>query len=196
MKDIDRFVQIKSNNIKPAKGRLLLSEPFMGDFFFGRSVVLLTEHNEEGSFGLIMNKPAETTFNKLIKDSPDFNSPIFYGGPVETDSLFYVHNLGNEIEGAIQVTKNLWWGGDFNIIRAKMELKIIQPHQIRFFMGYSGWGVKQLDSEIKRNSWVISNSLNINLLTIDPSNLWENMLTRMGKKYSYWTKFPTDPAVN
>ena len=196
MKDIDRFVQIKSNNLKPAKGRLLLSEPFMGDFYFGRSVVLLTEHNDEGSFGLILNKPADTTFKQLIKDSPDFDSPIFYGGPVETDSLFYVHTLGTEIEGAVQITKKLWWGGDFDMIRGKMELNLIQPSQVRFFMGYSGWGMNQLDSELKRNSWVITNSVNMNLLTIDPSNLWEKMLTRMGKNYSYWTKFPVDPLVN
>jgi putative transcriptional regulator len=196
MKEIDRFVQIKSNNLKPAKGRLLVSEPFMGDFFFGRSVVLLTEHNEEGSFGLILNKPADTTFKQLIKDSPNFNSPIFYGGPVETDSLFYMHNLGNEIEGAIKISNNLWWGGDFDILMEKMELNLIKSNQIRFFMGYSGWGINQLDSEIKRNSWVITNMSNINVLTTDPLNLWENILTKMGKKYSYWTKFPVDPTVN
>ena len=168
----------------------------MGDFYFGRSVVLLTEHNDEGSFGLILNKPADTTFKQLIKDSPDFDSPIFYGGPVETDSLFYVHTLGTEIEGAVQITKKLWWGGDFDMIRGKMELNLIQPSQVRFFMGYSGWGMNQLDSELKRNSWVITNSVNMNLLTIDPSSLWEKMLTRMGKNYSYWTKFPVDPLVN
>ncbi|HEY9115278.1 MAG TPA: YqgE/AlgH family protein [Bacteroidales bacterium] len=196
MKEIDRFVQIKSNNLKPTRGRLLISEPFMGDFFFGRSVVLLTEHNEEGSFGLILNKPAETTFNQLIKDSPDFHSPIFYGGPVETDSLFYVHTVGNEIEGAIQVTNKLWWGGDFDILRGKMELNLIKPNQIRFFMGYSGWGIDQLNSEIKRNSWLITNIPNVNILTTNPENLWKNMLTRMGKKYSYWTKFPVDPTAN
>lgn len=196
MKEIDKFVQIKSNNLKPAKGRLLLSEPFMGDFFFGRSVVLLTEHNEEGSFGLILNKPAETTFMQLIKEAPDFHAPIYYGGPVETDSLFYIHNLGNEVDGAVKIINNLWWGGDFDIIREKMKLNMIKPNQIRFFMGYSGWGASQLDSEIKRNSWIITNVPNINLLHSNPQNLWKIILSRMGKKYSYWTKFPVDPTAN
>lgn len=196
MKEIDRFVQIKSNNLEPTKGRLLLSEPFMGDFFFGRSVVLLTDHNDEGSFGLIMNKPSETTFNDLIKDFPAFDTPIYYGGPVDTSSLFFVHTLGNKIEGALQINDNLWWGGELEHIRDMLEMNQVQPNEIRFFIGYSGWAYNQLNTEIKKNSWVITKTNNIDLLSINPTNMWEQMLNQMGKKYSYWTKFPIDPAAN
>ena len=196
MKEIDRFVQIRSNNLKPTKGRLLLSEPFMGDFFFGRSVVLLTEHNDEGSFGLIMNKPSETTFNELVKDFPTYETPIFYGGPVETSSLFFVHTLGSRLEGALQINDNLWWGGELEHIKEILEMNQVQPNEIRFFLGYSGWASNQLNSEIKSNSWVITKTNNIDLLSINPLNMWEKILNQMGKKYSYWTKFPIDPAAN
>lgn len=196
MKDIDRYIQIRSNNLKPAKGRLLLSEPFLGDFFFGRSVVLLTEHNAAGSFGLIMNKPANTTFNQLIRDMPSFDAPIYLGGPVETSSLFFVHTIGSKIEDTIQISKKLWWGGNFEQIKDLIGLNLLKTDEIRFFMGYSGWSANQLDEEIKKNSWVIVNPLNANLLLQDPLSLWEKTISMMGKNYSYWTKFPADPSTN
>ncbi len=97
MNDIDRFLQIKTNNLSPAKGRLLLSEPFMGDYYFGRSVILLAEHNEDGTIEVILNKPATVGFNEVLRDFPEFDAPVYIGGPVETNSLFYIHTLGEQI---------------------------------------------------------------------------------------------------
>jgi len=196
MKEIDRFIQIKSNKLKPAKGRLLLSEPFMSDYYFGRSVILLAEHDDKGSFGIIMNKPVTVGFNEVLKDFPDFDSPIYLGGPVETNSLFYVHSLGDKIEGSVEITSNLFWGGDIETIKEMILLKTIQPGDIRFFIGYSGWGANQLDAELKRNSWIILRSAKLDLLSIDPMMMWESLMNSMGKEYSYWTKFPIDPTVN
>lgn len=196
MKEIDRFVQIKTNSLKPSKGRLLLSEPLMGDFYFGRSVVLLAEHNDQGSFGVIMNKPVTSSFNEVLTGFPDFDAPVYIGGPVESDSLFYIHTIGESLEGAAEIIKGLYWGGDIDALREMMLIKTIQPKDIRFFIGYSGWGAEQLESELKRNSWVITKSSKSRLLSMDPLNMWENLLKNMGENYSYWSKFPIDPNTN
>jgi putative transcriptional regulator len=196
MKEIDRFVQIRTNDLKPSKGRLLLSEPFMGDYYFGRSVILLAEHNEEGSFGIIMNKPVTAGFNDVLKNFPEFDAPIYLGGPVETSSLFYVHTIGEKLEGSVEIIDGLFWGGDIEALKEMMMLGTIQPSDIRFYLGYSGWGAKQLDGELKKNSWVITRSSKRKLFKMDPMYMWEKLLMNMGEEYQYWTKFPVDPGMN
>jgi putative transcriptional regulator len=196
MKEIDRFVQIKTNDLKPSKGRLLLSEPFMGDYYFGRSVILLAEHNDEGSFGIIMNKPVTAEFNEVLKNFPDFDAPIYLGGPVETNSLFYVHTKGEKLEGSVEIIKGLYWGGDIEALKEMILLGSIQPEDIRFYLGYSGWAANQLETELKRNSWVITRSSKARLLKLDPMTMWEKLLMQMGEEYTYWTKFPVDPGMN
>jgi putative transcriptional regulator len=196
MKEIDRFIQIKTNNLKPAKGRILLSEPFMGDYYFGRSVILLAEHNDEGSFGIILNKPVTAGFNEVLKDFPEFKAPIYLGGPVETDSLFYMHTIGENLEGAVEILNGLYWGGDIEILKEMILLKAVQPKDIRFFIGYSGWAADQLNTELKRNSWVITRAPKTKLMKMDPLNMWETLLGKMGDTYKYWSKFPIDPNMN
>lgn len=196
MKEIDRFIQIKSNDILPAQGRLLLSEPFMGDYYFGRAVVLLVEHNDEGSVGVILNKPITAKFNEVIKGFPDFEAPIYLGGPVESDSLFYIHTKGDQLEGATEIIKDLYWGGDIEALKELILIKRIEPKDIRFFIGYSGWAADQLDTELKKNSWVITQASYEKLFSIDPMSMWNKLLINMGETYQYWTKFPIDPNMN
>jgi putative transcriptional regulator len=196
MKEIDRFIQIKTNNVLPDKGKILLSEPFMGDYYFGRAVVLLAEHNAEGSFGVILNKPIAVKFNDMLKGFPDFDASVFLGGPVETDSLFYIHTVGDQLEGATEIVKGLYWGGDIESLKELILIKKIQPKDIRFFIGYSGWSAGQLNSELKKNSWVITKASRQKLLTLNPMLMWEKLLSRMGETYSYWSKLPIDPTMN
>ena len=153
MSDVEKFIKVSANNLKPARGRLLLSEPFMGDYYFGRSVVLLAEHNEEGSFGIVLNKPITDPFNEIVKDFPDFDGQLFVGGPVETESLFFIHTLGDAIEGSLEIGSGLYWGGDIEIVKEMILLNAITPDDIRFSVGYSGWSPNQLNDELKRNSW-------------------------------------------
>ena len=196
MKEIDRFIQIKSNNLKPAKGRILLSEPFMGDYYFGRSVILLAEHNDEGSFGIILNKPVSARFNEVLKDFPEFNAPLYLGGPVETNSLFYIHTIGESLAGAVEILDGLYWGGEIEVLKEMILLNTVKPKDIRFFIGYSGWAADQLDTELKRNSWVITRTPRPKLMKMDPLNMWGNLLDKMGDTYKYWSKFPIDPNMN
>jgi len=196
MKDITKYIQIKSNNLKPVKGRVLISEPFMGDYYFGRSVILIAEHNEEGSFGVIVNKRITAGLNKVLKGFPDFNAPVFLGGPVETNNLFYIHTLGDQIEGAVEILDGLYWGGDIEALKELILIKKAEPRDIRFFVGYSGWSPNQLDEELRKNSWVVSNISKDFLIKTDAEKLWENLLLKMGSHYKYWTKLPVDPSMN
>lgn len=196
MGELDKFVKVSSNNLKPAKGRLLLSEPLMGDFYFGRAVVLLAEHNEEGSFGLVLNKPVRDKFNEVVKGFPDFDGHLYLGGPVETSSLFFVHTIGDIIEGSIEIGSGIYWGGNIEVVKEMMLLNSISKNDIRFSVGYSGWSPDQLQDEIRRNSWVVSTGLNKDILKINPKNMWKQLLSPLGDKYRYWPNFPSDPGLN
>lgn len=196
MNEIDKFLQIRTNNVKPAKGRILLSEPLMGDYFFGRSVVLLAEHNEEGSFGTILNKPISANFNEVVKDFPDFDAPVYLGGPVDTENLFYIHTKGELLPDSLEIIKGVFWGGDIEMLKEMMLLKTIHPEDIRFFIGYSGWAARQLDLELEKNSWIIARTTSKQVFDIEPATMWEHIVNQMGEEYKYWKKFPVDPNAN
>ena len=196
MSEIDRIFEINSNNLKPAKGRLLLSEPLMGDYYFGRSVVLLVDHNEEGSVGVILNKPVTAKLNEVIEGFPEYNPDIYMGGPVETNKLFYIHTFGNEVTGSVEISDDIYWGGNLDVVKELMYTGRANERNIRFFIGYSGWGASQIDSELKKNSWIVTRPGHELIFDIRPTDMWSIFMKQMGGKYRYWTKFPSDPNQN
>jgi len=196
MTDINKIIKIRSNSLKPVKGNILISEPLLADNYFKRSVVLLAEHNEDGSFGIILNKPIENKFNEIVTDFPDFGGQLFLGGPVSNSSLFFIHTLGDQISDSLEIMDGLYWGGDIESVRELMLLRQISTNQIRFYIGYSGWGRKQLDDELRRNSWLVSGLPAETIMNTDPDKLWEFALKRLGNEYTYWENFPVDPGLN
>ena len=196
MTDINDILKIRTNNLKPTKGKILISEPFLVDYYFKRSVVLLAEHNEEGSFGLIINKPVDILLSDVLKDFPIFDTPVFLGGPVKTDSLYFIHTLGADIENSLEITEGLFWGGEIEHVKELITIGKIQPNEIKFFVGYSGWVPKQLDGELAKNSWLVSNTSAKQVMKTNPENLWNDTVNKMGGDYAYWTNFPTDPTHN
>ena len=193
---IDRLVQIKPNHLKPAKGRLLLSEPFMGDYYFGRSVILLAEHNNEGSFGLVLNKPTHKNISEVTEEFPELDAPLYIGGPVEPNRLFFIHTLGHEINDSVEVSKGLFWGGDMNDVIELSQLKKLNDQNSRFFIGYAGWGAHQMDEELKRNSWAVVTATSDVIFKTDPHLLWKKLTRKLGSDYRLWAKFPVNPNLN
>jgi len=187
---------MKTRMIKPATGKILISQPFLNEVYFQRSVVLLAEHSAEGSFGLVMNKPLNIHLNEVLSDFPEFTAGIFIGGPVKTDSLFFIHTMGKEIPKSIKILDGLWWGGDIELIRELITNKKIATEQIRFYLGYSGWGPNQLESELLENSWVVSSSKVDILLKTPSQNLWNKMVRTLGPEYTEWINSPADPSLN
>lgn len=184
------------NKLSPKRGRLLISYPLMNDPYFKRSVVLLCEHNEEGSFGFVLNKYLDVSLSELVEDLPDIPNRIALGGPVQTSNLFFLHTMGHQIEGSIEVADNIYMGGEFESLRDKLNQGILQNDQVRFFVGYSGWSEKQLEGELADNAWLVSEAPADILMSTSTEKLWQKALTDMGKEYSFLAHLPEDPSLN
>ena len=193
---LKEFIDIsKLSILEPAQGRVLISEPFMDDENFSRSVIYLCEHTTVESYGFILNHILTPSLSELINEIDNKDFTISYGGPVSPDNLFYFHNLGNRISGAKQLSNNLWTGGDFNEIISLINNREITAESIRFFLGYSGWSKSQLGNEIKSNSWIVSEFDQNSIISID-QNLWQSILSKKGGKYKIVSNFPIDPTSN
>src|SRR5690606_28733126 len=160
------------NKLQLKKGHLLVAEPFMTDPYFKRSVVLLTEHQSEGSIGFILNQPLNITVNDALRDFPSFESPVFMGGPVQTDRLFFIHTQGNVIEESEHVIDNIYWSGNFEVLKTRIEEQQIFPHEVMFFVGYSGWDNHQIKDELKNNSWLIAECKDLTITDFKSPQLW------------------------
>lgn len=193
--DITDFSSIFKKQAKLAPGVLLLAEPFMDSPEFRRSVVLVTEHNEKGTMGFILNRKLAIKTAQAVEDFPEFDNTLFYGGPVSTELLFYIHSLGNMLEGSIEIMDGIYMGGDFESLKELMRQGKVAPAQIRFFAGYSGWSAGQLKNELKQNAWIVTLGRK-KFVMKENSNLWKNILKELGGKYSMVADFPEDPTLN
>lgn len=193
--DLNIF-KIQSNNIKPKKGRILIAEPFLSGSYFNRSIVFLVAHSDKGAVGFILNKKVDFPIHDIISDFPEFNAQVYIGGPVATDSVYYIHKLGKQIGGSIQVSDNLFWGGDFEDLKRLITLGIAKPTEVRFFLGYSGWDSGQLEEEIKENSWLV-NDVNDDIVMANLNqSSWFDFVKEVGKRYTIWEHFPENPSLN
>jgi putative transcriptional regulator len=180
--------------VSPVRGRLLIAEPFAQDIYFSRSIVLLVDFNHEGYMGLVLNKPLDKSLNHLFAQYglPDF--PIYRGGPVDEDRLFYLHNI-SKVDGAVKISDQLYVGGDIQQISECLK-KDEEKYSLKFFMGYSGWSLGQLKSEIKEESWVVSH-VNIDIFEAVKERAWRESLLALNDQYfSMWLNFPYDPMSN
>ena len=184
------------NTLLPQKGRILISEPFLMDNYFKRSIVLITEHNEEGTVGFVLNKPINMKVNEIMTDFPTVNAIVSLGGPVQTNTLHYLHTLGDIIPGSIKVIDNIYWGGEFMVIKRLLESKTLNNENIRFFLGYSGWQANQLDDELNDNSWVVADINSDEIMVPMSKFFWNKTLHRLGKKFQMWANFPENPQMN
>lgn len=177
-------------------GQVLLAQPFMLDPHFKRASVLLCEHNDQGSLGFIMNKPIDMEVDRLIGDFPEFSSPVFYGGPVATDTLHYVHNVGDLLEDSVKVCQGVYWGGDFEKLKFLIESKLIRSDDIRFFVGYSGWSEGQLAEEMEYGSWVIADMHANYLFKNSAKQLWNRIMKNKGDTFSVIAELPENISPN
>ncbi len=171
-------------------GNVLLAEPFMLDPNFKRSAVILCEHTDEGSIGFIMNKPIKMNVDDLIEEFPEFISEVLFGGPVQTDTIHYVHNVGDLLEDSVQITQSLYWGGDFEKLKFLISSNLIKPHNIRFFIGYSGWSEGQLNDELNLGSWVLTDMDPNYLFNTEPDLLWQQAMENKGSTFSVIAQIP------
>jgi len=191
------FFKIKHNNILPSKGKILISEPFLQDPFFQRSVVLLVDHNTDGSMGFVLNKNIGTFLNDDIEALENLpRIPVYLGGPVASDRLFFIHTLGDIIRNSVQIGENLYCFGDFDCLIFYLLSGQPVKGRVKFFLGYSGWVKGQLDGEIKLDSWLVGKATTRNIMTAEGEKFWKQSVEAIGGSYLTWLNYPKNPLLN
>jgi len=193
--ELDLFTILPEDKI-PGKGKILISEPFLPDTFFNRSIVYLTDHAPEGSIGFILNKMLDIKVKDAIEGFDNWKDTLNMGGPVAPDTLHYLHTLGEVIPKGVNVDGNVYWGGDIDVIKNLIAFDKIKQSQIRFFLGYSGWSAGQLVRELKENSWVIAKVRSDIIMDNRGNDTWKMILRSLNNKYRIWADFPESPEMN
>jgi putative transcriptional regulator len=193
--NLDLFTILPEDKI-PEKGKILISEPFLPDTFFNRSIVFLTDHTADGSVGFILNKKLEIKVCDAISGFDEWDDTLNMGGPVAPDTLHYLHTMGEQIPKSVHIYKDIYWGGDIDTIKTLITFNRILRSQIRFFLGYSGWSTGQLERELKENSWVIARINSDYVMKHREPDTWKKVLRSLNNKYKVWADFPESPEMN
>ncbi|MBZ4190665.1 YqgE/AlgH family protein [Niabella beijingensis] len=182
--------------MEPANGTFLIANPHLNDPNFVRTVVFLCEHDAAGSVGFVMNRKTIHTLGDLVPDLEGHDFPVYEGGPVGLDNLYFLHQYPEEIPGGKEVLNGVYWGGDFDTLAAQLSAGRIDPGKVRFFLGYSGWGEGQLDFEMEEKTWIVARATPEFLFSNDEKELWKNILNHMGGDYKLIVNAPIDPRLN
>ena len=183
---------------EPKPGSALISDPFLQDPNFMRTVVFLTEHNDHGTLGFVVNQPTDIRLNKLLKDESLPAAMVYQGGPVELNTLHFLHNLGQVVPDSLQLGRGIWWGGDINEALRLLRLNPELEEHMHFYLGYSGWGEGQLRSELDDEAWVVSDIEADEIFSPQEDSLWlwKKLIDKLGGKYRHLSNAPIDPQLN
>lgn len=183
--------------LEPSLGKILISEPFLMDPNFQRSVVLVAEHEEEGTIGFIINQRSALQLKNLIPELDRADFPIYIGGPVATDTVHFIHRCYDKINDGEEIAKGIYWGGNFEALKILIQTNSISHDEIKFFIGYSGWGLEQLKNEIKENTWIVSDKYHPDVIfSNNEEELWREVIINLGPKYAHISNFPQNPNLN
>jgi putative transcriptional regulator len=182
--------------IEPAPGILLIADPFLKDPNFLRTVVFLCEHKEEGSFGFVLNRKYENTLDELIPELEGHQLPVYYGGPVQMDTIHFLHQYPDEIPGGMEVIKGVYWGGEFDAVINMIKSEDIDFNKIRFYIGYSGWSNGQLNDEMTEKTWLTVEANRKLIFHRNYEEIWKDSLKHLGGDYEIMVNFPIDPQLN
>jgi putative transcriptional regulator len=182
--------------VTPAPGILLIADPFLKDPNFMRTVIFLCDHQDDSSFGFVINKQIEQTLDELMDGFDGHKVPVYYGGPVQMDTIHYLHQYPDRIPGGQLVMPDVYWGGDFSLLAEMVKKDEIDYNKVRFFLGYSGWGSGQLTDELTEKSWLTVEATRKILFHKDPDEIWKDSLKHLGGEYEMMINFPIDPQLN
>ena len=186
------------DNVILKGGSILIAEPFSVDKYFERSVVLLIDYHERyGGMGFILNKRIKDKLNDFFPEMKDIDDiPVFGGGPLGSNKLYFIHTLGDIVSGAYKILDGLYFGGDFGIIKSYITSGNPVEGKIKFFLGYSGWERRQLEEEIAQRSWLVGKGEQAKIMKSEGEILWKKALHDLGSQYKSWANFPRRPFLN
>lgn len=184
-------------------GTLMVAEPFLREQYFRHGVVSLVDCSErQSAMGVVMNNCTALLLSDIIPDiSVDTPVPVFCGGPMSQDRLFFIHTLGSDIvPGAISYARGLYLGGDMDSVLDYVRSGYPVNGVLRFFLGYCGWDAGQLDTELDDDVWAVVPPERCpspeTLLSIHGDRLWHSVVRKMGKHYRTWNLHPLSCNVN
>lgn len=198
MKDLADIFNLADNQPEPTRGSVLIAKPTVDDPCFSRSVITIIDHSATGSMGLIINHPANINLNEVIPElDSNADIPLFIGGPINLDTLFYLHTLGEAIPQSKHITSDLYLGGDYDAVKRYINSGAPVYGKIKFFMGYSGWAAGQLVSEIGLHDWAVASDINIDMILREgEDDIWRNAVNSLGERYRMWLNWPTNLMMN
>jgi putative transcriptional regulator len=178
------------------QGKILIAQPFLNDGYFKRSVIVLAEHNEYGSMGFIVNRPMNLKMKDVLPNFPGFMQPLFYGGPVAQNQLFFIHKAGDKIKDALRINDTYFWGGDFEDVVELLKQGALTSTDIKFFVGYAGWEPQQLENEMQDKAWFVNQADFKSIMSEETADTWGNELKKLGSNYAVLANFPEEPGLN
>ena len=176
------------------RGKLLIASPALVDPNFARTVVLITEHNDEGAMGVVLNRPSETAVEDVASELSELvvAEPVFIGGPVQPQALVVLAEF-NDPDAAAWIV-----AADVGFVSAESEYDDLARaiRRGRVYAGYSGWGAGQLEGELAEDAWIVEPPMPAELFPDDPLTLWQDVLARKGGQFALIARMPDDPRLN
>lgn len=175
------------------QGCLLVANGSLMDPNFRRTVVVITEHNDEGTMGLVLNRPADVTVEQAapaLSSLVSGDSPVYVGGPVQPEAAIVVADFGSVTAETKLVV------GTIGLLSTLDESPMPSIKRARVFAGYAGWGPGQLEAEMLEDAWILEDALPADVFTDEPERLWSNVLQRKGGNYRMLALMPADPSMN
>lgn len=186
------------NKKEPKVGCVLISDPFLDEDYFRRSVVLICTHDDnEGSFGLVLNNFVKIELTEIDASFDKIKSRVSIGGPIDTEYLFFIHTYGDKVRDTVKIMDNLYFGGNFEDLKEQILNDEEANQHFRFFLGYSGWSKNQLKTELSENSWIVANNITTKcVFQCETDDFWKLCLSKQGKNFELISRFPLHPNEN
>jgi putative transcriptional regulator len=178
------------------RGQLLLASPRLVDPNFWRTVVLIVDHSEEGALGVVLNRPSETSVGDAVPELEglvDPDEPLYIGGPVQPSTVITLARFGDAEDAALLAFDDIGVLGTGGPPLEELAERVLVA---RAYVGHSGWGPGQLDTEFAREDWIVDPARREDVFSDSPLELWPTVLTRKGGSYALVARMPLDPSLN
>lgn len=177
-------------------GKLLIASATLLESNFKRTVLVMCEHNEEGSIGFILNRPMEFKVSEAVAGFEEVEEPLHMGGPVQVDTIHFLHSRGDLLEGSQEVFPGLFWGGDRDELSYLLSTGVLRSADIRFFLGYAGWSAGQLEKEFEEGAWYTTDASLDTVFSGEYERMWSRTVRSKGGEYQFIANSPELPGLN
>ncbi|MGM9804224.1 MAG: YqgE/AlgH family protein [Muribaculaceae bacterium] len=199
MNETDDIFHFTDDEPEPRRGCVMIAKPTVNDLCFGKSVIVLVSHNDNGSMGLMVNRDSGLLLNDVLPELLTTEDlPLYLGGPVDNNMLFFIHTLGEEVIPKCKyIAPGLYLGGEYDAMKRYINSGATVNGKMKFMLGYSGWDADQLKSEIEQHDWAIcQQTVPKLLLSHSEYGLWQKHVEMLGQRYHLWQNWPYDLRSN